>query len=80
MYKNIAISTSIHLLIIIVATLSLPFLTKKPIELAPIISIELIQITDKTSIPFAPKAKKIIEKLRKKKKRELFLNKHLQKK
>mgnify|MGYP000844989218 FL=1 len=66
MYKNIAISTSFHLLIIIVATLSLPFLTKKPIELPPIISIELIQITDKTSIPFAPKAKKIIEKVKKK--------------
>ena len=68
MYKNIAISTSFHLLIIIVATLSLPFLTKKPIELPPIISIELIQITDKTSIPFAPKAKKIIEKIKKKEK------------
>ena len=66
MYKNIAISTSFHLLIIIVATLSLPFLTKKPLELPPIISIELIQITDKTSIPFAPKAKKIIEKVKKK--------------
>ena len=65
MYKNIAISTSFHLLIIIVATLSLPFLTKKPIELPPIVSIELIQITDK---------------LRKKKMKELFLNKRLQKK
>ena len=80
MYKNIAISTSFHLLIIIVATLSLPFLTKKPIELPPIISIELIQITDKTSIPFAPKAKKLLKKLRKKKMKELFLNKRLQKK
>ena len=68
MYKNIAISTSFHVLIIIVATLSLPFLTKKPIELPPIISIELIQITDKTVIPFAPKAKKIIEKIKKKEK------------
>ena len=70
MYKNIAISSSFHLLIIIVATLSLPFLTKKPIELPPIISIELIQITDKTNIPFAPKAKKLLKKLKKKKKRE----------
>ncbi len=59
MYKNIAISTCFHLLIIILATLSLPFLIKKPIELPPIVSIELIQITDKTNIPFAPKAKKI---------------------
>ena len=48
-----------------IATLSLPFLLKTPIDLPPIISVELIQITDKTSIPFAPKAKKIIEKIKK---------------
>ena len=46
--------------------MSLPFLSKKPIDLPPIVSIELIQITDKTNIPFAPKAKKIIEKVKKK--------------
>ena len=79
MYKNIAISTGFHLLIIILATLSLPFLMKKPIELPPIVSIELIQITDKTNIPFAPKAKKIIEKVKKKSKKELFLSRHHQK-
>ena len=52
--------------LIFIATLSLPFLVKKPIELPPIISVELIQITDQTNIPFAPKAKKIIEKVKKK--------------
>ena len=52
-----------------IATLSLPFLAKKPIDLPPIVSIELIQITDKTNIPFAPKAKKIIEKVKKEKER-----------
>jgi len=54
------------MILIFVATLSLPFLVKKPINLPPIISVELIQITDLTSIPFAPKAKKIIEKVKKK--------------
>jgi len=63
-----------------ITTLSLPFLLKTPIDLPPIISIELIQIADKTSIPFAPKAKKIIEKIKKKKQRELFPNKLHQKK
>jgi hypothetical protein len=53
-------------LVIFIATLSLPFLVKKPIDLPPIISVELIQITDLTNIPFAPKAKKIIEKVKKK--------------
>ena len=68
MTRNLIISTSFHLLIIVVATMSLPFLAKKPIDLPPIISIELIQITDKTNIPFAPKAKKIIEKVKEKEK------------
>ena len=49
-------------MLIVIATLSLPFIVKKPIDLPPIISVELIQITDQTNIPFAPKAKKIIEK------------------
>jgi hypothetical protein len=70
-YRNIAISSGFHLFIIIIATLSLPFLAKKPIDLPPIVSIELIQITDKTSIPFAPKARKIIEKVKKEKKERI---------
>ena len=60
MYKNILISSGFHLLIILVAVISLPFVAKKPLDLPPIISVELIQITDNTNIPFAPKAKKII--------------------
>ena len=66
MIRNVVISSSFHVVIIVIATMSLPFLTKKPIDLPPIISVELIQITDKTNIPFAPKAKKIIEKVKKK--------------
>ncbi len=65
MYKNVIISSSFHFILIIIATLSLPFLAKKPIDLPPLVSVELIQITDKTNIPFAPKAKKIIEKIKK---------------
>ncbi len=68
---NIVFSAFFHLLIIIVATISLPFLAKKPIDLPPIISVELIQITDKTNIPFAPKAKKIIEKVKEKEKKRV---------
>ena len=68
MYKSIAASSLLHIAIIILATLSLPFLARKPIDLPPIISVELIQITDKTNIPYAPKAKKIIEEVKKKEK------------
>ena len=59
------ISSGFHFLLIMIATLSLPFLAKKPIDLPPLVSVELIQITDKTNIPFAPKANKIIEKVKK---------------
>ena len=64
MYKSVLISTSLHVFIIIFTLLSLPFIAKKPLDLPPIISVELIQIKDKTNIPFAPKAKKIIEKIK----------------
>ena len=68
MNRSIIISSVLHLLMIIITTLSLPFLAKKPIDLPPMVSIELIQITDKTNIPYAPKAKKTIEKIKKRKK------------
>ena len=69
MNRNIVISFGLHTLLVIITAMSLPFLAKKPIDLPPIISVELIQISDKTSIPFAPKAKKIIEKIKEKKKK-----------
>ena len=68
MTRNIIISSTFHLIIIFITAMSLPFLTKKPIDLPPVISVELIQITDITNIPFAPKAKKIIEKVKEKEK------------
>ena len=37
----------------------------------PIIAIDLIQISDKTQLPFAPKAKEIIEKIKEKEKERL---------
>ena len=68
MNRSLIISSALHVVLIVLTALSLPFLTKKPIDLPPIISVELIQITEKTNIPFAPKAKKIIEKVKEKEK------------
>ena len=68
MNRSLIISSVLHVALIILTALSLPFLAKKPIDLPPIISVELIQITEKTNIPFAPKAKKIIEKVKEKEK------------
>ena len=68
MIKNIAISSALHIFLVVITALTFPFIAKKPVDLPPLISIELIQITDKTNIPFAPKAKKIIEKVKEKEK------------
>jgi len=67
--RSIIISSVLHIILIMITAMSLPFLAKKPIDLPPIVSVELIQITDKTNIPFAPKAKKIIEKIKEKEKK-----------
>jgi len=67
--RSIVISSTFHVMLIVITAMSLPFLSKKPINLPPIVSMELIQITDQTNIPFAPKAKKIIEKVKEKQKK-----------
>ena len=69
MNRSIIISSVLHGLLIFVTAMSLPFLTKKPVDLPPIVSVELIQIAEKTNIPFAPKAKKTIEKAKEKEKK-----------
>ena len=69
MNRNIIISFGLHSLLVIITAMSLPFLSKKTIDLPPLVSVELIQISDKTNIPFAPKAKKIIEKIKEKEKK-----------
>ena len=69
MNRNVFISFGLHTLLVIITAMSLPFLAKKPIDIPPIVSVELIQITEKTNIPFAPKAKKIIEKVKEKEKK-----------
>jgi len=66
--RSIIISSVFHAVIIIITAMSLPFLSKKPLDIPPIVSVELIQIAEKTNVPFAPKAKKIIEKVKEKEK------------
>ena len=69
MTKSVIYSISFHALIIMLTILSLPFMMREPIDLPPIISVELIQISDKTNIPYAPKARKVIEKVKEEEKR-----------
>ena len=66
MTKSLIYSLIFHSLMIVLTALSLPFMLREPIDLPPIVSVELIQISDKTNIPFAPKARKIIEETKKK--------------
>ena len=69
MNRSIIISSVLHVALIFITAMSLPFLAKKPLNIPPIVSVELIQIAEKTNIPFAPKAKKIIEKVKEKEKK-----------
>jgi len=69
MNRSIIISSVLHAALIFITAMSLPFLAKKPLDIPPIVSVELIQIAEKTNIPFAPKAKKIIEKIKEKEKK-----------
>ena len=66
MTKSLFYSITFHLLMIALTVISLPFMLREPIDLPPIVSVELIQISDKTNIPYAPKARKIIEETKKK--------------
>ena len=69
MTRSLIYSLSFHAVMILLTVLSLPFMIRQPVDLPPIISVELIQISDKTNIPFAPKARKVIEKVKEEEKR-----------
>ena len=71
MIKSLIYSLTFHSVMIMLTILSLPFMLREPIDLPPIVSVELIQISDKTSIPYAPKARKIIEEAKKKEEKRL---------
>ena len=69
MSRGLLFSFLFHAFVISITALTLPFMMREPIDLPPIVSVELIQIKDKTFIPYAPKARKIIEKVKEEKKR-----------
>ena len=71
MIRSLIYSITFHSILVLLTVLSLPFMLREPIDLPPIVSVELIQITDKTSIPYAPKARKIIEEAKKKEEERL---------
>ena len=71
MTKSIFLSLVFHSIMIIITALSLPFMKRSPIDLPPILSVDLIQITDTTSIPYAERASKTLEKIKKKEEERL---------
>ena len=71
MLRSLIYSITFHSVLVLLTILSLPFMLRQPIDLPPIVSVELIQISDKTSIPYAPKARKIIEETKKKEEERL---------
>jgi hypothetical protein len=71
MNKNLFFSLGFHSIMIILTALSMPFMMRSPVDLPPILSVELIQITDKTSVPYAVKAAKTLEKIKKEEEKKL---------
>ena len=71
MIRSLIYSITFHSILVLLTILSLPFMLREPIDLPPIVSVELIQISDKTNIPYAPKARKIIEETKKKEEERL---------
>ena len=71
MTRSLIYSFAFHSIMILLTILSLPFMLRDPIDLPPIVSVELIQISDKTNIPYAPKVRKIIEEKKKKEEERL---------
>ncbi|MBL6786077.1 MAG: cell envelope biogenesis protein TolA [Candidatus Pelagibacter bacterium] len=71
MIRSLIYSITFHSVLVLFTILTLPFMLRQPIDLPPIVSVELIQISDKTNIPFAPKARKIIEETKKKEEERL---------
>ena len=69
MTRSIFLSLVFHTAMIVLTAISLPLMMRTPIDLPPILSVELIQISDKTNIPFAPKAREILEKIKKEEER-----------
>ena len=68
MTRSIFLSLVFHSVMIVITAITLPFMRRAPIDLPLILSVDLIQITDTTNIPFAAKAAKILEEIKKKKK------------
>ena len=66
MTRSIFLSLVFHSAMIVITAITLPFMKRAPIDLPPILSVDLIQITDTTNIPFAAKAAKILEEIKKK--------------
>jgi len=71
MKKSLFLSLIFHSVMIVFTALTLPFMMRTPVDLPPILSVELIQITDKTSIPFAAKATEVLEKIKKEEEKRL---------
>ena len=69
MSRGLLFSFLFHAFVISITALTLPFMMREPIDLHTIVSVELIEIKDKTFIPFAPTARKIIEKVKEETKR-----------
>ena len=71
MYKSVSLSVLFHIVFIVLTVISLPFIKKEAITAQQLIAIDIIQISEKTQLPFPPKAREIIKKIQKEKEKRV---------
>ena len=71
MIYSVTSSLFLHLIIILMAVVSLPIFSDEKLEMPPIIQVELIEISEKTNVPeISMKQKDIIKKEKKEEKKD----------
>ena len=68
MIRSLIYSITFHSVLVLLTILSLPFMLREPIDLPPIVSVELIQITDKQVFLMHLKQERLSKKQKKRKK------------
>ena len=68
MTKSLVYSLIFHSVMILLTALTLPFMIRQPIDLPPIVSVELIQISDKQISRLLLKLERLLKRLKRKRK------------
>jgi hypothetical protein len=72
MIRSLIYSLTFHSVMILLTILSLPFMLREPIDLPPIVSVELNSNFRQNQYSLRPKQEKLLKKLKKKRRKISF--------